>query len=335
MSNFCAQHAESSKDKSNKEILDDLAKSVRECIFVTQDKKIGARRYRNAWAKFTNSFNELVNRGYRKDDIMRSITALHNAKGTMDDIFAVVGDDQKWRKFEKLVSSIHKVHSQDAKVTFNDSIRGKRTGRNRQIDISVRFDYLYYSYLIVIECKDYNTRVPISDVEAFRTKMEDVGADKGVIVSTNGFQCGAVETGKAFGIELFTLTEERTDWTQLVKEFRIAFPCPRHITFDNCETTHTNGKFIPQQVSMKSIVLYANGGEIPLALTDIIKNTCIRAHHGKWALPTEVYVQFEHPYLMQLPASKDRIKVRGLTLFLDEYRYRKRQEIDIPPEIVS
>jgi hypothetical protein len=58
-------------------------------------------------------------------------------------------------------------------------------------------------------------------VEAFRTKLEDVGAMPGIMVSPHGFQEGAIKTAQAYNIELFTLTEVKSDWTiVLVKLLR-------------------------------------------------------------------------------------------------------------------
>src|SRR5438445_7421105 len=96
--------------------------------------------------------------------------------------------DPKWRKFEKVVAGIHILVDKGATVKFNDRIRGKRTGRKWQVDVSVRFLQGFYSHLTIIECKDRSKRVPIDDVRAFITKMNDIGANKGVLASASGFQ---------------------------------------------------------------------------------------------------------------------------------------------------
>src|SRR3712207_7958108 len=48
-----------------------------------------------------------------------------------------------------------------------------------------------HKYLTIVECKRYARRVGIRDVEAFITKIQDVQANKGVMVSTVGFDEGA------------------------------------------------------------------------------------------------------------------------------------------------
>jgi len=60
-------------------------------------------------------------------------------------------------------------------------------------------------YLVWIwECKDYQHRVPVDDVEEFHTKLEQIGLHKtkGTVVSRNGFQESAVKVAEAYGIGL-------------------------------------------------------------------------------------------------------------------------------------
>ena len=60
------------------------------------------------------------------------------------------------------------------------------------------------------ECKDYpDRRVSVEKVEEFRSKMTQVGAHKGTMVTRLGFQSGAVAFAKSHGIGLMTLNKER------------------------------------------------------------------------------------------------------------------------------
>jgi hypothetical protein len=71
-----------------------------------------------------------------------------------------------------------------------------------------------------VECKD--TEVEISDVESFATKIKTIGAHNGVIASSVGFQSGAIDTAKAFGIELRLVREEDLA-TEPITDFRYVF----------------------------------------------------------------------------------------------------------------
>lgn len=54
------------------------------------------------------------------------------------------------------------------------------------------------------ECKDYQQRVPVNDVEEFHAKLEQIGLHrtKGTLVCRNGFQQGALSYAEAKGIGL-------------------------------------------------------------------------------------------------------------------------------------
>jgi len=59
----------------------------------------------------------------------------------------------------------------------------------------------------ICECKHWRTRVPKSVVHSFRTVIAESGANRGYIISMNGFQAGAVEAVRATNIELVTFEE--------------------------------------------------------------------------------------------------------------------------------
>jgi Restriction endonuclease len=110
------------------------------------------------------------------------------------------GTDNKWKRFERLVTALQRAAHENAIVTWNDSIDG------RQFDVTIRFKQGFDFYLTTIECKDYAKPVPVSDVEAFVTKSRRVGANKAIMFSASGFQSGAVEVAKAENVSLYSLT---------------------------------------------------------------------------------------------------------------------------------
>ena len=67
---------------------------------------------------------------------------------------------------------------------------------------------LMLSHVVACEFRKYeNDRIEISEVEAFVTFLEDVGANKGVMVSPCGFQSGAISVAKCKNIDLFVFKE--------------------------------------------------------------------------------------------------------------------------------
>ncbi len=77
------------------------------------------------------------------------------------------------------------------------------SGVERQIDITA---YHIDGSMIIIECKLHNRRLDIGYVDAFHTVIStDVGADKGILLSSQGFTQGAVRSAQAKKIALATL----------------------------------------------------------------------------------------------------------------------------------
>ena len=87
-------------------------------------------------------------------------------------------------------------------------IRG--TDGEYEIDVTLRFEAFGVTYLTLVECKRYKNPVPREKVQALHSKMQAVGAQKGIMFSTSGFQSGAVEFATAHGIALVHLQDGRT-----------------------------------------------------------------------------------------------------------------------------
>ena len=107
----------------------------------------------------------------------------------------------KWKHFERLVAAIHRTADEGAEVRWNETIHG------RQFDVTIRFRKRLCEYLTVIECKNYETAVPVEKVEAFATKAADVQAHHAVMASTSGFQVGAQEVARKHNMTLIHITD--------------------------------------------------------------------------------------------------------------------------------
>jgi Zn-dependent peptidase ImmA (M78 family) len=69
--------------------------------------------------------------------------------------------------------------------------------------------------LVLIECKNYDHRVPVDDVEEFFAKSEQISPSntKSIIVSTNAFQEGAFKFARSKGIGLLRYFDpEKLEW---------------------------------------------------------------------------------------------------------------------------
>jgi len=84
---------------------------------------------------------------------------------------------------------------------------GRISGRSIKVDVSFTFNVAGGARLLVlVECKCYAHRVSVADVEEFHSKIDDIGAHKGIMVTTVGFQDGAVKvaTGRRMALALLT-----------------------------------------------------------------------------------------------------------------------------------
>jgi hypothetical protein len=123
-------------------------------------------------------------------------------------------ESPKWKQFEKKAFEIQKSLSPaNADVRYNDSIFGSDSKTDRQIDISIRSRVGSYSILIVVECKDHKTPVDVTDVEGFITKLRDVRANKGVMISAKGFTKAATTLAEHHEVDLRRLIDtESVEW---------------------------------------------------------------------------------------------------------------------------
>lgn len=89
---------------------------------------------------------------------------------------------------------------QDFKITHNTKI--KASDGKYQIDVYAEFTAMGSRFKVLCECKKYKNRVNRDKVAILHRKLESIGAQKGILISTSDFQSGAVEYGKAHGITL-------------------------------------------------------------------------------------------------------------------------------------
>lgn len=127
-------------------------------------------------------------------------------------------DPPKWRRFENVVAEITRDLSPlGAEVRQDQRVKGQITGVPRQIDILVRIPSEAGEVTLVVDCKDHNAPVDVKDMEAFLGLLEDVGANRGAIVSALGFTEAAVKRAVRAGVDPLTYIDvESVDWPSKV-----------------------------------------------------------------------------------------------------------------------
>ena len=99
-----------------------------------------------------------------------------------------------------------------------------RGGIEHQIDVYWEFTVGGIVYRTAVECKDYNSRVSKQKIAAFRTILDDIGGIHGIYATKVGYQSGAIEFAKQYGIELLEIRHpEDKDWKDCVQQVTIRF----------------------------------------------------------------------------------------------------------------
>nr|WP_245363515.1 restriction endonuclease [Neorhizobium galegae] len=94
---------------------------------------------------------------------------------------------------------------------------GRSSQRKRQIDVLVRDRIGQYEFLIVIDCKDYKSPVDVKGVEEFHGLVQDVLAQRGVLVCPRGFTKSAKARAQSLQIDLYSpIDTDIHKWTARV-----------------------------------------------------------------------------------------------------------------------
>ncbi|MPN14730.1 hypothetical protein SDC9_162057 [bioreactor metagenome] len=77
-----------------------------------------------------------------------------------------------------------------------------------QIDVYASFIAMGVEFKVITECKRYSTSVSREKVAVLNDKVKSLGAHKGIMISTSGFQSGAYEYAKKHGIALIQVIDK-------------------------------------------------------------------------------------------------------------------------------
>jgi Restriction endonuclease len=130
--------------------------------------------------------------------------------------------EKDWQAYEHAIARIEE-QSRNGDVLRDYKIKGRRSGVERQVDVWLSSEVGDgHSITVAIECRRYGTRaVSIKDIDAFFGFLDDVGANKGVMISRSGFTSGATKRAAGANIELRTLSIEEAedfDWDEFVRD---------------------------------------------------------------------------------------------------------------------
>jgi hypothetical protein len=95
----------------------------------------------------------------------------------------------------------------DLRVEVHERVTG--IDGSYDFDATARYRWAGLDFLVLIEAKLHANPIKRELVQALHSKIQSVGAHKGVMFSTARFQRGAMEFAKVHGIALVSVTEGR------------------------------------------------------------------------------------------------------------------------------
>ena len=156
-----------------------------------------------------------------------------------------------WKDFEKFVAEMYK-DSAEVTVQHNVTLIGQY-GDKRQVDVLVTQTTKLHTYKTIIECKFLSSdkvNRPIVDVLA--AAIEDLGVNKGVIITTVGYDAGAVAYAKGKNIDIFlirnVLDEEWGNTGRNIKIWLQFFSAQiENVSLSNSQYHSLNGALPPSE----------------------------------------------------------------------------------------
>lgn len=118
--------------------------------------------------------------------------------------------EASWLTYQRQVADLLRLRvGSDATVEHDVRLIG-RSGRQRQIDVLIRYRIgNAVNGIVVVDAKQRGRKISIDGVEAFAGLVQDVKAHHGVLVASAGFQEGAIGRAEDYGnIDLQIVTEE-------------------------------------------------------------------------------------------------------------------------------
>lgn len=114
-----------------------------------------------------------------------------------------------WKEFELFVADLYK-SSEELQVRHNVTETGK-SGALRQIDVLVIQKTKLHTLKTIIECKRWKQKVDRQVIDVLAASIKDLGANKGVIFTTVGYEEGAVQYAKSENIDVLVVREIKDD----------------------------------------------------------------------------------------------------------------------------
>lgn len=125
---------------------------------------------------------------------------------------------KEWQKYQQDAASFFRMLGLKAEVEVH--CRGSRG--EHDVDVFVTGSLYEISFTWIIECKAWRSNIPKEKVMALAAIVEDLGADRGFLLSEVGFQSAAIRQAEKRNITLTSLHDLRESVTSTAGEQALA-----------------------------------------------------------------------------------------------------------------
>ncbi|WP_166793853.1 restriction endonuclease [Pseudomonas sp. F01002] len=110
-----------------------------------------------------------------------------------------------WAAFEIFIKELYEG---DGNVLVErDVTEIDRYGARRQTDVKITHRARFNNFITLVECKRWKDPISRDRVDVLAASIEALGANKGAIFTTTGFEAGAIAYAKGKGIDLFLVRD--------------------------------------------------------------------------------------------------------------------------------
>src|ERR1700723_1013967 len=110
-----------------------------------------------------------------------------------------------WKEYQEEAALFFR--SLGCEATVDAFVQGARA--SHKVDVWVCFDRFGLKIVWVFECKFWKRAIGKEKVMALKAIVDDIGADRGVILSERGFQSGAMRAAMKTNVILTSLVDLR------------------------------------------------------------------------------------------------------------------------------
>lgn len=127
--------------------------------------------------------------------------------------------EPEWRQYERQIYDRLRERTTDGtQIEAGKHLPGRYSGIERQIDVLLRggIKGVVDNLVIVVDCKCWKNNIDVTDIERLLGLVEDVAADRGLLITTTGATRAAYRrAGHSIQIEVLPF-DDLAKWTELL-----------------------------------------------------------------------------------------------------------------------